>query len=137
MAMPAKHRERLSVLCEGQLICTVDPQSSCLLIYPQNAWEEIEEEIQALPSLNSAVRSFQRLIIGHAAELEFDSTGRVLLPQPLRDYAQLEKKVVLVGQVKKFEVWSENLWIAERDQALEDVRSGELPLPEEMLTLSL
>jgi MraZ protein len=100
-------------------------------------WEELEQEIQKLPSLNPKVRSYQRLIIGYATDLEFDGSGRVLLPPSLREYAGLEKKVVLVGQVKKFELWSEELWIAERDKALKEANSGELPIPEEMLSLSL
>ncbi len=135
--MPAKHRERLAAVCEGQMVATIDTQVKCVLIYPLPIWEAIEQEIQELPALNPAVRRFQRLIIGYASDLEFDSNGRFLLPQSLRDYARLEKKVVLVGQAKKFELWSEADWIAERDKALEEANSGELALPEEMLGLSL
>jgi MraZ protein len=137
MAMPAKQRERLSTVWDGQMVATIDTQSRCLLIYPLATWEELEQEIQKLPSLNPKVRSYQRLIIGYATDLEFDGSGRVLLPPSLREYAGLEKKVVLVGQVKKFELWSEELWIAERDKALKEANSGELPIPEEMLSLSL
>ena len=137
MAMPAKHRERLLSQCEGQLVATIDTQNPCVLIYPLPAWEQLEQEIQELPALNPAVRRFQRLIIGHATDLEFDSAGRVLLPQPLRNYAGLDKKVVLVGQGKKLELWSEDNWNAECDKALADANSGELPIPDELLTLSL
>ena len=75
-------------------------------------------------------------MIGHATEVEVDGNGRMLLPQPLREYAQLDKKLVLVGQGNKLELWSEVLWLAEREQALED--SGpEAELPQELMSLTL
>lgn len=110
LAMPAKHRERLLSDCAGQLVATIDIQSPCLLIYPLPAWETLEREIQDLPSLKPAVRRIQRLMIGYASDLEFDGSGRVLLPQSLREYASLQKKLVLVGQGKKFELWDEAAW---------------------------
>jgi transcriptional regulator MraZ len=136
LAMPAKHRERLLDECEGQLVATIDTQSRCLLIYPLPAWEKIEQEIQDLPSLNPAVRRFQRLLIGYASELEFDGNSRIHLSPALREYAQLEKKVVMVGQGKKLELWNEQLWLQERDKWLDEV-GGEQALPDEMLSLSL
>ena len=99
-------------------------------------WERIEREIQQLPALKPAVKRFQRLVIGYATDLELDGNGRVLLPAPLREYAGLEKKLVLVGQGNKLELWSEAQWLAERDQALED--SGpETEIPEELMSLTL
>jgi MraZ protein len=99
-------------------------------------WERIEQDIQGLPALNPAVKRFQRLMLGYATDLELDGNGRMLLPQPLREYAQLDKKLVLVGQGNKLELWSEALWLAERDQALQD--SGpEAELPAELLSLTL
>ena len=75
-------------------------------------------------------------MLGYATDLELDGSGRLLLPQSLRDYAQLEKSVVLVGQGKKMELWSEPLWLAERDQALMD--SGpDAELPDELMSLTL
>ncbi|MBL4827187.1 MAG: division/cell wall cluster transcriptional repressor MraZ [Spongiibacteraceae bacterium] len=136
MAIPAKYRERLLAECDGQLIATIDTQSRCLLIYPLPTWELIEKEIQSLPSLNPAVRRFQRLLIGYASELEFDGNGRVLLSPSLREYASLDKKVVLVGQGKKLELWNESMWLQERDKWLDEV-GGEQALPDEMLSLSL
>ena len=136
LAMPARHRERLQSLCAGQLVATIDTQSRCLLMFPMPAWEELERQIQELPTLNPAVRRFQRLIIGYAADLECDGSGRVLMPQSLRDYAGLEKKAVLVGQGKKMELWDEASWLAERDKWL-DMAQEEGGLPPEMLRLSL
>ena len=99
MAMPAKYRERLVDLCEGQLVVTVD--RDCLLLYPLPQWEEIERKLVRLPTLNAQARRLQRLLIGHATECELDGNGRILLPTPLREFARLEKRVVLIGQGKK------------------------------------
>jgi MraZ protein len=136
MAMPARQRERLQAQCAGQLVATIDAQSRCLLIYPLPVWEELESQIQQLPTLNAAVRRFQRLLIGYASDLECDASGRVLLPPALREYAGLDKKAVLVGQGKKMELWDEDTWFAERDKWLQ-TSAAEGAIPEEMLRLSL
>jgi MraZ protein len=136
LAMPARQREPLLSLCNGQLVATIDTQSRCLFIYPLPEWETIEREIQQLPALKPAVKRFQRLVIGYATDIELDSTGRLLLPASLREYAQLEKKLVLVGQGKKLELWAEDMWLAEREQALAE--SGPTAeLPEELMSLTL
>jgi MraZ protein len=136
LAMPARQREPLMAECNGQMVATIDTQSRCLTLYPLPEWEKIERDIQQLPALNSAVKRFQRLVIGYATDLELDSNGRVLLPAPLREYAQLEKKLVLVGQGKKLELWSEELWLAECDRALAE--SGpDAELPQELMSLTL
>jgi MraZ protein len=136
LAIPARQREPLLEQCAGQIVVTIDTQSSCLCIYPMPAWERIEQDLQNLPSLNPAVKRFQRLMLGYATDIELDSNGRMLLPPSLRDYAKLEKKLVLVGQGNKLELWSEELWIIERDKALEDVGADE-PLPDELMNLPL
>jgi len=134
--MPARQREPLLTQCAGQIVVTIDTQSACLAIYPLPEWERIEQDIQNLPALKPAVKRFQRLMLGYATDLELDGNGRMLLPQPLREYAQLDKKLVLVGQGNKLELWSEALWLAEREQALQE--SGpEAELPEELMSLTL
>ena len=136
LSMPARQREPLLYECNGQLVATIDTQSRCLFIYPLPEWERIERQIQELPALKPAVKRFQRLVIGYATDLELDGSGRMLLPAPLREYAQLDKKLVLVGQGKKLELWAEELWLSERDQALEE--SGpDAELPEELMSLTL
>ena len=136
LAMPARQREPLLSECGGQVVVTIDTQSACLTIYPLPEWERIEKDIQGLPALNPAVKRFQRLMLGYATDLELDGNGRMLLPQPLREYAQLDKKLVLVGQGNKLELWSESLWLSEREQALQD--SGPAAdLPEELMSLTL
>ena len=136
LAMPARQREPLVSQSAGQIVVTIDTQSPCLVMYPVAEWERIEKDIQSLPTLKPAVKRFQRLVLGYATDLELDGSGRLLLPQSLRDHAQLEKKLVLVGQGNKLELWSEVLWLAERDQALRD--SGpEAELPDELMSLTL
>ena len=136
LAMPARQREPLLSECGGQVVVTIDTQSACLTIYPLPEWERSEKDVQGLPALNPAVKRFQRLILGYATDLELDGNGRMLLPQPLREYARLDKKLVLVGQGNKLELWSESLWLSEREQALQD--SGPAAdLPEELMSLTL
>jgi len=136
MAMPTRYRERLAEHCAGQMVVTIDPQDHCLLIYPIDEWEVLQRKLEALPTFNKQARRVQRMLIGHATDIDIDGSGRLLLSQPLRDYAQLDKKTVLLGQGKKFELWSEDLWLQRRDAYIEDNGSSE-ELPDELLSLSL
>lgn len=135
IAMPMRYRQRLADGCNGQLVITVD-RDRCLLIYPLPEWELIERKLVKLPSFNKQARRLQRLLIGHATEVELDSAGRVLLPPPLREFADLEKKAVLIGQGNKFELWNEALWSERRDVWLAEDDDLE-DLPAELETLSL
>ncbi len=130
-----RYRERLLEICQSQLIVTIDTDQPCLLIYPQPEWELIEEKIEALPSFNPATRRIQRLLIGHATESEVDANGRMLLSNPLREYAHLGKKVVLIGQGKKFELWDEALWSERMQTWLAETSDGEMPESLAELTL--
>lgn len=136
LALPARQRERLHALCGGHIVITIDIHSSCLRIYPMPIWEELEETLQNLPSMQPGVRSMQRLILGYASELELDASGRVLLPQSLREHAGLEKKLVLVGIGSKFELWSEGNWAKECTDNLEAVQQLE-GLPEQLMSIAL
>jgi len=135
MAMPTRYRQRLVDCCAGQLVITVD-RDHCLLMYPLPEWEEIERKLVKLPSFNKQARRLQRLLIGHATEVELDGAGRVLLPPPLREFAGLDKSIVLIGQGNKFELWDEALWNERRDGCLaEDDGLEELPAELESLSL--
>ena len=135
LAVPARQREGLLEQCDGRVVITIDTQSTCLTLYPLPEWERIEAGIQALPALNPAVKRFQRLMLGYAADIELDGNGRVLMPQSLREYAHLEKKVVLVGQGNKLELWAEDRWVAEREAALS--ADADSTLPDELMSLKL
>ncbi len=135
IVLPARYRERLAAICDSQLVVTIDTDQPCLLIYPLGEWEQIEEKIEALPSFNPTTRRIQRLLIGHATEVEVDTNGRMLLSNPLRDYAQLGKKLVLIGQGKKFELWDESLWNQRMQSWLSDESGDEMPAALAELTL--
>tara|TARA_Y200000002_G_scaffold186134_1_gene153678 strand:+ start:337 stop:789 length:453 start_codon:yes stop_codon:yes gene_type:complete len=134
LSVPARQRESLLDISSGSVVVTIDTQSSCLVMYPLREWERVERDVQDLPTLNPAVRRFQRLVLGYASDLDLDSNGRILLPGALREYANLEKRVVLVGQGNKLELWSESLWEAECEAALA-ADSGDLPA--ELMELKL
>lgn len=135
LAVPTRYREALARQCEGQMVVTVD-YDGCLLLYPLPEWEEIERKLVKLPTLNAATRRLQRLLIGHATELELDGNGRILLPPPLREFATLDKAVVLIGQGNKFEIWDEAKWNTRRAEWL-SATGGEGELPDELGSLSL
>ena len=136
MAMPARYRDQLQSQCGGHLVATIDTSARCLLLYPIHEWEEIQRKIESLPSFNPQSRRVQRLLIGHATDLELDNSGRILLPLALRNFAGLEKHVALIGQGKKLELWDLDSWTSERDQWLaESETEGEVPLDLQSLSL--
>ncbi len=119
LAVPTRYRAELRDCCDQQLVVTVSPDR-CLSIYPLPVWEEIERKISKLPSLDKKAKRLQRLLIGHATDCEMDGQGRVLIAESLRQFAGLEKRVVLVGMGKKFEIWDEDTWNRSRDVWLEE-----------------
>jgi len=135
MAIPAKFRKHLDVCCEGRLVVTIDHSDHCLQLYPLPEWEQVEEKLAALPSLNPQVRKLKRMLLGYATECEMDSNGRILLPAKLREFAVLDKSVVMIGQGNKFELWNEQTWNALMDECLEE-DFGEI-LPAELESLSI
>jgi len=137
MVMPTRYRELLQQQTEGQVVVTIDTEATCLLLYPLSEWVVIEQKLAQLPSFNSAARRIQRLLLGHATEIEMDMNGRVLLPPPLRDYAGLHKQAVLIGQGKKFEIWDEQQWNAGRERWLKDSAEDLDALPDDLKLLSL
>jgi MraZ protein len=120
MNVPVRYRGDHGGLGHG-VVVTIDAVDRCLLLYPLSAWEEVEKHIEALPSFNKATRRVKRLLIGHAHDLEMDRQGRILLPSSLREYAELGSQVVLVGQGKKFEIWSQERWESQRQQWLGEI----------------
>lgn len=136
VAIPTRYRDRLAERCRGQMVVTIDTEERCLLIYPLPEWEDIQRKLEALPSFNPAARRIQRLLIGHATDIDLDANGRLLLTPPLREYAQLEKRAVLMGQGNKFELWSEECW-AETREGYFDKEHPPGQLPDEITSLSL
>ncbi len=136
LAIPARYRQVLRDRCDGALVATIDTDEPCLLIYPLDEWELIQQKIEALPSFHPMTRRIQRLLIGHATDVELDGNGRILIPPLLREYADLEKRSILLGQGKKFELWDELCWNERRDQYLKEASESE-EIPMELQSLSL
>jgi MraZ protein len=137
LAVPTCYREALAAQDFGSLVVTIDTEETCLLLYPAKQWQVIEEKLQRLPSFDAASRRIQRLLIGHATDVKLDNNGRVLLPLLLREYAHLSKRVVMIGQGNKFEVWDEGLWQAKREEWLLAEASKPHRLPDEIKHFSL
>lgn len=136
MAMPTRFREQIVERSHGRLVATVDRADRCLLIYTLPDWEVIEQKLVKLPTLNAATRRLQRLMIGHATELQLDNNGRVLIPPTLREYASLSRNALLIGQGGRFELWDEAHWNERREHWLK-VDDTDEQLPPELETLSL
>jgi MraZ protein len=117
LAVPTRYRARIEERCDNQLIITVD-RDRCLLLYPFPEWEEIERRFSRLPTLDRQARRLQRLMIGHATEVEPDAQGRILLPKELREFGAIDRQVMFIGQGNKFEIWDEEHWNERRDQWL-------------------
>ncbi|MCU7844348.1 MAG: division/cell wall cluster transcriptional repressor MraZ [Candidatus Thiodiazotropha sp. (ex Monitilora ramsayi)] len=135
-AIPTRYRDRLVESCASELVITVD-KDRCLLIYPKPIWLEIEEKLKALPSFDESARNLQRLYIGNAHDIDMDGQGRILLPQELRKFAKLDKKVALVGQINKFELWDEEIWNARQDAWLQKIDLNDLDLPADFKSISI
>ena len=135
MVMPTRYREQIAADAQGRLVVTVD-RDQCLLIYPLPEWEQIERKLMSLPSLHAQARRLQRLMVGHATDLELDGHGRVLLPPELREFAKLERHGMLIGQGNRFELWDETRWNERRDLWLKSEEAS-TDLPSELDSLSL
>ncbi len=125
LAIPAKYRDGLMASCDGHLVVTADPDR-CLLVYPRQEWDPIQKKLMGLSSFNPKTRALQRLLVGYAEDVEMDGAGRILLPSTLRDYAGLEKKVMLAGQGNRLELWEEGRWLDLSVGSLEEGMPSEL-----------
>ena len=110
---PAKLREEL-----GDSFIVTKGLDNCLFVYSEEAWAELEKKIAALPMSKS--RGLQRFFFSGAAEVEPDKQGRILIPQPLRDYASIEKDVTFIGTGDRAEIWSTERWTQFNDNLTED-----------------
>ena len=133
LAIPARHREALLAMAEGGLVLTAHPHR-CLLLYPAAAWEPIRNQVLAASSLEQQAALLKRLLIGFAREERLDAAGRLLIAPELRQFAQLEKSIYLVGQGNHFEIWSDAGW-QQQQQAI--FALGEKLLPPGLEGLAL
>ena len=105
LIVPAKFREIL-----GDNFIVTKGLDGCLFVYPNDEWTRFEEKLKSLPLTNKNARKFTRFFLAGAAACEVDKQGRILLPQVLREFASLEKDVVLVGVASRIEIWSRERW---------------------------
>jgi MraZ protein len=131
--VPTKHREALQLQCAGSLVLTAHPHR-CLLLYPQPAWEPIQAKMMALSSFDKQSSALQRLLVGFAEDVALDSAGRMLVSTVLREFAGLDKEVMLVGQGSHFELWNIEAW---RTQLELVMQSDHFEMPTELEGFSL
>ena len=105
LIIPARFRELL-----GEEFILTKGLDGCLSIYPMDAWEAFETKLRALPLTNKNARTFTRFFVAGATNCELDRQGRILVPQTLREFAGLEKEVVLTGNLDRIEIWSKEKW---------------------------
>lgn len=115
VSVPSRFRDVIAERFEGKLVLTMD-FDKCIMVYPLEEWERIEEKIKALPQSTREVKDYTRFIFSNAAECELDKQGRILIPPPLRERAGLNKNVMVVGIINKMEIWDRSAWEARRSQ---------------------
>ena len=127
ISIPTKYREQLLKISKKKLICTID-LDYCLLLYPLPSWLKIEQQVMKLPTLNTTSRKLQRLLVGHATDIEMDKSGRLLIPYELREFSMIKKEAMLIGQGNRFELWDYLRWTKLREKWL---KSDKYSLPKE------
>ncbi|MDU0356459.1 division/cell wall cluster transcriptional repressor MraZ [Paraglaciecola aquimarina] len=137
VTIPTKYRQSLLDDCQGQLVCTIDIQQPCLLLYPLPEWEEIELKLSRLSSMIETERRLQRMLLGNASEGDMDKNGRFLLSAPLRQHAKLDKQIMLVGQLNKFEIWDADVWQKQISADVATELEGGFELTEKLQDFSL
>lgn len=105
MAVPSKFRADL----KNKVVVTRG-LDKCLFIYPMKVWEDLAGKLGTLPVGESATRSFIRLMLAGAVDVEVDKQGRILIPDFLKDYAGLNRNVIVAGIYNRLEIWDEKKW---------------------------
>ncbi|MBI2625009.1 MAG: division/cell wall cluster transcriptional repressor MraZ [Candidatus Nealsonbacteria bacterium] len=105
LSIPAKFRQEL-----GRKAIITRGIENCLVIYTAESWEKLAQKLDSLPSSQADARGFSRLILTGAVEAELDKLGRVLIPDFLKEYAQLKKDVAVLGLSNRIEIWDSKIW---------------------------
>ena len=106
LIMPSKLKEDI-----GEKFVVTKGLDGCLFVYSQTEWKIFEEKLRAFPLTNKDARALIRFFLAGAMECEIDKQGRFLIPSNLREFASLEKEVVVIGVLNKIEIWSKNKWL--------------------------
>jgi len=105
LTFPAKFRS----LIEGQLYISIGLEK-CVAVYTPEQWQELLDKLESMPGTKKAVREYRRVLLGNAAQVEFDANGRISIPQNLCNHASLTKSCVIVGVGSQIEIWDEQKW---------------------------
>lgn len=105
VAIPAKFRGKLS---EGAVV--TKGLDNCLFLYTKEEWEKLATKLASLPISKANTRAFSRLMLAGAMDVQLDKQGRIVLPEYLRQYASLKKKIILAGLYNRLEIWEESEW---------------------------
>lgn len=105
LAIPARFRKEL-----GEKAILTRGLDNCLFLYPEEEWKNLAQKLSQLSMGQVSARSFTRLILSGAVEVEFDNLGRILIPDYLKNYAGLKKKIVVAGVLNRLEIWDQENW---------------------------
>jgi len=129
-AIPTRYRELIDEQCAGRMVLTYSAfDSGALWLYPTEAWERVRDDVMRLSTWDPGHRSLQRRLVGSATPVEPDGSGRIQLPQTLRQVAGLEKRIVFLGMGNRFEIWNENVLNqkrAEEERSLSEQASEQM-----------
>ena len=127
--MPTKYRERIVADQDGEMVLTADHGGQCLTLYPMSSWEVMQKSIASMNPLKKGTMNLMRTVFGYATEVKMDGQGRILVAEPLRDFANLDKKLMLIGQMDKFELWSEDVWNSSAEDRVSFAEKGIKKMP--------
>ncbi len=133
--IPKRHQVQINKIDEGKMVLSIHPDDSCLLLYSLKNWQILEKKVGALPSLNIHTKRLKRKLIGHATDCELDSASRVLIPATLREYVNIDKKIIMSGQGNNFELWDEHTWHKQLTEL--DILSKKEDIPSSICELAL
>jgi MraZ protein len=118
ISIPSKFREILNKKYDDRLVIT--NFDHCLVAFPYEEWASLEQKVNSLSLVKKEAKTFLRFFYSSAMDCAVDKQGRLLIPQTLRDYANLEKDIMLVGEGKKIEIWAKERWLQVIQKAQED-----------------
>lgn len=112
LALPSKFRNEL-----GKTVVVTRGLDKCLFVYPLDVWQELAQKLGTMPIGESATRAFVRLMLAGATDVQMDAQGRVLIPDYLKEYAQLDRDVIVAGLFNRLEIWDQQKWQAYKSDA--------------------
>ncbi len=124
IAIPNGYRDVLAAAGEQSLILTVSPYDRCLWLYPQSEWSMVKLKLLELSDSDTLIRRTKQMMRGHATPCVPDGQGRIRIPDPLREFAGLDRQITFVGQGNHFEIWDGEAWVAERSEWQIGLKAG-------------